>query len=188
METIDLLLKRRSVVAKNMIEPGPSSDDLEKILQAGIRVPDHGKIGPWRIQVLDKSGQKALGEKLAEFYSADNPDAAERLVEVERDRPQRAPTLLIVTAHIQSPHKIPELEQRLSGGALCQNILIAAHALGFVAQWLTEWPAFDDRVKETLGHSADAEIIGMIYIGTASEAPMERNRPEYAEIVSHWTG
>lgn len=189
MDTIDLLLTRRSVVAKDMGEPGPDAATLEKILAAGIRVPDHGKLGPWRIQVLRKPGQAALGEVLAQVFAEDNPQAEERQVELERQRPQRAPVLLAVTAHLDPQHpKIPLMEQKLSGGALCQNILVAAHASGFAAQWLTEWPAYHPAVRTALGHSPDTEIIGFIYIGTPVVPPNERPRPTLEQVVSEWTG
>lgn len=188
-ETLDLLLTRRSVVAKNLGEPGPDAETLRKIIAAGLRVPDHGKLGPWRIQVIHKEGQAALGDVLASVYRADNPDAEERMIEAERQRPQRSPVLLAVTARVDPHHpKIPEIEQRLSGGALCQNILLAAHACGFAAQWLTEWPAFHASVKEALGHTPETDIIGFIYIGTPTEAPTERGRPAYEDVVSAWTG
>ncbi|WPZ35757.1 nitroreductase [Thalassobaculum sp. OXR-137] len=188
-DTLDLLLTRRSVVAKNLGEPGPDAETLKKIIAAGLRVPDHGKIGPWRVQILLKDGQAALGDVFASAYLAENPDAEERMVEMERHRPQRSPVLLAVTSKIDPHHpKIPELEQRLSGGALCQNILVAAHASGFAAQWLTEWPAFHASVKEALGHSPETDIIGFIYIGTPTEAPTERGRPAYEDVVSAWTG
>ena len=189
MDTLDLLLTRRSVVAKNLGDPGPSDADLHKILSAGIRVPDHGKLGPWRIQVLKKPGQAALGDVFAAVFAKDNPDAEARLVEIERQRPQRAPILLAVTARIDPVHpKIPALEQRLSGGALCQNLLIASHASGFAAQWLTEWPAFHNEIKHALGHDAETDIIGFVYIGTPIEAPSERGRPTLDQVVSEWSG
>lgn len=189
MNTIDLLLARRSVVAKDMGAPGPDAATLEKILGAGIRVPDHGKLGPWRIQVLHKPGQAALGEVLARVFAAEHPEAEERQVELERQRPQRAPVLLAVTARIDEHHpKIPVMEQKLSGGALCQNILVAAHASGFAAQWLTEWPSYHPAVRTALGHSPETEIIGFIYIGTPTTPPNERPRPTLETVVSEWTG
>lgn len=188
-EMMDLLLTRRSVVAKNLGEPGPDTETLRKIVAAGLRVPDHGKLGPWRVQILHKQGQAALGDAFASIYLAENPDAEERMVELERQRPQRSPVVLVVTSRIDPHHpKIPEIEQRMSGGALCQNILVAAHASGFAAQWLTEWPAFHDGVKEALGHAPETDIIGFIYIGTPTEAPSERGRPAYEDVVSEWTG
>ena len=96
--------------------------------------------------------------------------------------------LLVVTSDIQSPHKIPELEQRLSGGAVCMNILNAAHALGYSAQWVTEWLSFDTDIKAALGHQDQTDIIGMIYIGTAIEPPQPRSRPSLDDIVSEWSG
>lgn len=188
-EMLDLLLTRRSVVAKNLGEPGPDAETLRKIIAAGLRVPDHGKLGPWRVQVLTAEGQAALGDVFASVYRSENPDAEERMVEAERRRPQRSPVVLVVTSRIDPHHpKIPEIEQRMSGGALCQNILVAAHASGFAAQWLTEWPAFHDTVKEALGHTPETDIIGFIYIGTPTEAPSERGRPAYEDVVSEWSG
>jgi len=187
--TLELLLKRRSVVAKNLGEPGPDAATLAQIIAAGLRVPDHGKLGPWRVQVLHKQGQAALGDVFAAVFAADNPEAEDRLVELERQRPQRAPVLLAVTSCVDPLHpKIPEIEQRLSGGALCQNILVAAHASGFAAQWLTEWCAFHPAVKQALGHDPETDIIGFIYIGTPIELPTERGRPAYDDVVSEWTG
>ena len=186
---MELLLTRRSVVAKNMVEPGPDAATLDEILAAGIRVPDHGKLGPWRIQVLHKAGQKALGDVFAEIFARRNPEAEDRQIEIERARPQRAPVLLAVTDRIDPHHpKIPEIEQVLSGGAVCQNLLVASHAAGFVAQWLTEWPSFDPDVKAALGHGPETKIIGFIYIGTAGDAPSERTRPDLATVVTEWTG
>lgn len=189
MEAIDLLLTRRSVVVKDMVGPGPDAAELEKILTAGIRVPDHGKIGPWRIQVLHEAGQAALGEVFASrFAEIWGEDASENMIAFERERPGRAPVLLVVTANLHPEHKVPLIEQQMSGGALCMNLLNAAHALGYVAQWLTEWPAFDEGVKKALGHSAETEIIGFVYIGKAANAPTERTRPALETVVSEWTG
>jgi nitroreductase len=111
------------------------------------------------------------------------------MVEIERQRPQRAPILLAVTARLEPQHpKIPLMEQKLSGGALCQNLLVAAHAAGFAAQWLTEWPAYHAAVREALGHDAETEIIGFIYIGTPTATPTERARPTLEQAVSEWSG
>ena len=189
MEAIDLLKTRRSVLVKNLTSPGPNKEELKQILEVGLRVPDHGKIGPWRIQVITTEGQEVLGDLAAKIFSNEYGErATEKQIEAERQRPQRAPVLLVVTSDIQFPHKIPELEQRLSGGAMCMNILNAAHALGFSAQWVTEWLSFDSEIKVALGHEEQTDIIGMIYIGTASEPPQPRNRPPLEEIVSEWSG
>lgn len=183
--TIELLRKRRSVVAKNMGEPGPGREELDLILEAAIRVPDHGKIGPWRFQVLDKAAQAMLGEVLAAEFKARIPDVNEKQIEFERERPQRAPTLIVVSSNVNREHSVPEFEQMLSCGAVCMNLLNAAVALGYAAQWLTEWPAYNDAVKQALGVPADQHIVGLMYIGTALEAPSERVRPDLATAVSY---
>lgn len=182
--TIDLLLTRRSLVAANQTEPGPSAEDLESILRCAVRVPDHGKLTPWRIQVVRGDAQKKLGEMFAEVFRAQNPDASDERLELERQRPQRVPLLLIVSTKIEL-ERVPRLEQILSGGAVCQNTLIAATALGYASQWLSEWINYDPDVKAHLGISPSDEILGFMYLGSASEKPKERPRRELEEVVSY---
>ena len=186
--TIDLLLTRRSVLAMNLGEPGPDEQSLHKILRAGIRVPDHGRTEPWRIQVLHKDAQRKLTEVCVELFKRENPAAAAAQIEAERERHQRSPVLLIVTSHPKPEKfaKVPEIEQLLSSAAVCQTILIATQALGYNAQWVTDWPAYHPQVLAALGHQADTKIVGFIHIGTAIEPPRERPRPEFATIVSEW--
>lgn len=178
------LMTRRSVVAKNLGEPGPDQKTLDAILQTGLRVPDHGKLGPWRLQVLSRSAQSALGEVFATAYFEDNPDSRPDQITAERMRPQRAPVQIVVSSRIRRDHKIPEVEQLLSCGAVCQNLLNASALLGFGAQWLTEWPAYDQRVKKALDVPENDHIVGFISIGTPVEPPNERPRPAFDEVVS----
>ena len=182
--TIDLLLKRRSLVVAKQTGPGPSPEDLETILRCAIRVPDHAKLEPWRIQVVQGEAQAKLGEVFADVYKQNNPEVTEGRVEVERQRPQRAPLLLIVSTKIES-ERIPRWEQILSGGAVCQNILVAASALGYASQWLSEWVSYDEKVKAYLGIAPSDEVLGLMYIGSSSEQPKERPRPELETIVSY---
>ena len=184
IDRLDSLIRRRSVVAKNLVEPGPDDQALEQILRAGVRVPDHGKLGPWRLQVLKKPAQAMLGDILADGFSADHPDARQDQITFERARPSRAPVLIVVSSRLHRAHKIPEIEQLLSCGAVCQNLLNAAAFLGFGAQWLTEWPAYDDRIKSALGVPSDDHIIGFVSIGTPGEPPNERSRPDFETVVS----
>ena len=184
LDRLTPLIRRRSVVAKHLAEPGPDDETLDKILQTGVRVPDHGKLGPWRVQVLKKSAQAMLGEAFADAYAADHPEARDDQIDAERARPARAPVLIVVSSRLHRQHKIPEIEQLLSCGAVCQNLLNAAALLGFGAQWLTEWPAYDNRIKTSLGIPADEHIAGFIYIGTPIEPPNERSRPEFSTVVS----
>ena len=186
--TTDLLLTRRSVLAKDMIPPGPNAEELETILRCGLRVPDHSRTEPWRIQVLDKAAQKALGDFSAELFQREHPEANDVLVELERQRPQRSPTLLVVTFHVNEKKlaKIPEVEQLLSCAALCQNILVAVAAMGYRGQWLTDWPAYHPDVIRYLGHGAGTQVVAFIHIGSVETPPNERPRPEYDNIVSEW--
>ncbi len=187
---IDFLVNRRSVLAANLVEPGPGQASLDKIIEIGLRVPDHSRCGPWRIQIIRKEGQMRLGEVYAELFKKNNVNATNEQIEYWRLRPQSAPVLLVVTCYPnrEKIHKVPLWEQVLSGGALCQNILNGAHSLGFSAQWLTEWPAYDLEVRQALGHSYDTDVFGFIFIGSAKEKPNERKRITADEVVSEWTG
>ncbi len=187
-EIIDFLLTRRSVTARNLTEPGPSKEQLDMILRAAHRVPDHGKLGPWRFIILKGHARAEFGEILGAAYKKENPDAFDELIEVEKERFQRAPVIVAVTSRITPEHKIPEWEQTLSSGAACMNMLNAAHALGLAAQWITEWPAYNDDVAKALGVGEKERIAGFIYIGTAAQPPDERTRPEISDIVTEWTG
>lgn len=185
-EIIDFLLTRRSVTARNMVEPGPSDEQLDMILRAAHRVPDHGKLGPWRFIILRGDARAEFGEILGAAFQKENPDAFEELIEVERERFQRAPVVVTVTSRITPEHKIPEWEQTLSSGAACMNMLNAAHAIGFAAQWITEWPAYNSDVADALGVGDNERIADFVYIGTAAEPPEERRRPDIGDIVTEW--
>ena len=185
-DIIDFILSRRSVTARNMTEPGPSADELDKILRAGMRVPDHGRRGPWRFIVIKGEARVAFGDVLGEAFKNENPDAFEELVEVERERFQRAPVVIAVTSRVIKEHKIPEWEQTLSSGAACINLLNASHAIGYAAQWLTEWPAYNEDVAAALGLEENERVAGFVYIGTPKEPPTERQRAEYEAVVSEW--
>ncbi len=189
MEPIDLLLTRRSVSARNLVPPGPDEAALATILRVATRVPDHGKLTPWRIQILRPDGQRRLGERLAALYAAENPGARPDQIETERQRPQRAPLLLVVTSKARGGYKIPEQEQLLSAANVCFSVLLATQALGFAANWLTEWPAYHPAVIGALGHDPALDrIVGFLYLGSAAEPPVDRPRPALSEIASEWTG
>ena len=181
---ISLLLSRRSGSAKTMGKPGPSKKQLDQILAAGGRAPDHGKLFPWRFIVFEGKGQERIGDILAEAMEADGE--RDKQVEEERVRFLRAPVVVGVISRVREQHKIPVWEQELSAGAVCQNILIAATALGFVGNWLTEWYAYHPMVKERLGLKPGERVAGFIYIGTPTDALEERPRPEMGEIVTYF--
>jgi len=181
-ETLQTLLTRRSVLADKLVEPGPNESELETLLRCATRAPDHRKLTPWRIQIADKPQQAKLGAALRAICARERPEAAAASLDVEERRPQRAPLLLIVSSRVV-PEKAPRIEQLLSCGAVCQNALIAATALGYRAQWLTEWPAYHVEVKALLGVPEGEAIVGFLYIGTAEEAPAERPRPALEEVT-----
>ena len=183
---IDLLLSRRSVVANLMEGPPPSAEDLREILEAGMRVPDHGRLAPWRFLLIRDDARHALGRVIGEAFRRDNPDVEEKRVELERKRLARAPVVVAVVSQVDKEAKIPEWEQVLSAGAACQNLLVAALSLGYAAQWLTEWYAYEPLLLNALGVRGDDRIAGFLYIGNA--APLgDRARPEYEDVVSEWT-
>ncbi|GAB4232553.1 MAG: nitroreductase [Methyloligellaceae bacterium] len=183
---LDLLLKRRSVLANNLGPPGPDAAQLEKILTAGARVPDHKKLCPWRFILFEGEARTAFGRVLADACRAAEPDSSDIRLQTEAARFERAPVVIAVISRIVDKPGVPEWEQILSAGAVCQNILVAAAAIGFSAQWLTEWYAFDEKVRGALGLAENERVAGFIYIGTAKEPPQERVRPKLDDIVTRW--
>ena len=185
--TLDFLLSRRSILARMMEGPGPDDADLRRILRTGLRVPDHGRLAPWRFIVIRGEARERLGGVLAETFERKNPDAIDEQIEIERGRLTRAPVVVAVVSKVVKEHKIPEWEQILSSGAACQTMLIAALSMGYAAQWITEWYAYDPDVKAALGVGAEDRIAGFLYLGNEAAEPTERMRPEYDDIVSEWT-
>lgn len=183
----DFLLKRRSVVVKDMNEPGPSEKELEKIMRAGMRVPDHGRLTPWRFIMIRGEARQELGKILVNAIQKEEPNCSEERIELEKDRFVRAPSIIAIISRTDPDHIIPEWEQILSSGAACQNMLTAALSMGFAAQWLTEWYAYNEDVKFSLGLERGDRIAGFLYLGTLGEPPTDRKRPDYHTIVSEWT-
>ena len=181
---LDLLLTRRSGSAKAMTVPGPSKKQVEEILRAGARAPDHGKLFPWRFIVFEGKGRERFGDILADVMQAEGERAKQ--VEEERGRFLRAPLVIGVISSARELHKVPVWEQELSAGAVCQNILIAATALGFVGNWLTEWYAFHPVVKAQFGLKPGERVAGFIYIGSARDELEERPRPDMEKIVTRF--
>ena len=174
VETTEFLKKRRSVLARNMTAPGPDDMQLRELLGIAARVPDHGKLAPWRFVVLQGDERAKLGKIAA--AALDDETTAEDY--------ERAPCVVAVLACPKEHPKIPRSEMILSAGAACMNLLTAAQAMGFAAQWLTGAAAYEEAVLHALGGAAGDEIAGFIYLGTASEAPSERVRPELDDVVS----
>lgn len=185
---IDLLTSRRSVLAAQLEEPGPDAETLRTMLEAAVRVPDHGRLTPWRLQVVGKAAQAELGELFVREFARDEPDANADRLQLERVRPQRSPVLVVVSSRTERNHAIPEVEQLLSCGNVCMNLLHAATALGFGAQWVTNWPAYNATVKAALGIPGDEHLVGFVHIGTPRNTPSERARPDLGEVVQFREG
>jgi len=186
--TLELLGKRRSVVAKNMTGPGPDQEQLTELLTLAARVPDHGKLVPWRFVIFEGEASQRFGRVMADRFAELNPDADADDIELESGRFLRAPVVVAVVSR-PAPHpKVPEWEQVLSAGAVCQNLLVAATAMGFASQWITEWYAFDEKIRGVMGLEEHEKIAGFVYIATAKEPPGERARPVMSDIVSRWQG
>lgn len=176
-DTLALLTRRRSTTAIALGEPGPSPEQVEHLIGIAGRVPDHGKLAPWRFVIFEGEARASFGQLLAKVYAAASPKATREQIDAEADRFNRAPLVIAVISNVIENHKIPEWEQILSAGAACQNLLIAASAMGFGAQWLTEWYAYDPFVKDALGLRSGERIAGFVYVGAAPDEPVERTRP-----------
>ncbi len=185
-ETLRLLETRRSAPVPFLVAPAPTSEQIETLLTIAARVPDHGKLAPWRFILFTGAEKARAGDIVAEAFGAANPDAGAR-IDLERKR-FSAPLVIGVVSRAAPHKKIPEWEQVLSSGAVCMNLCIAAAAMGFATSWLTEWYAYDRGVLERFGLAAEEKIAGFIHIGTASGPRDERPRPDLAEIVSTFHG
>jgi nitroreductase len=190
--TLDLLLSRRSVKPQAMTGPGPTADQLTQILTAAARVPDHKKLAPWRFVVFEGDARAKFGEVIAAALVADDlktnrgPASPVRL-DTERRRFTYAPTVVGVISRVVEAPGAPEWEQVLSAGAACFNMCLAANALGFGTNWLTEWYSYNTDVAKALGCAANERIAGFVHIGTAAERQPDRDRPALDAIVSRWS-
>ena len=183
---LQFLDDRRSVPSRQLGEPGPDPATLRRMLQSAARVPDHGKLVPFRFLHIGGPARLALGEALAERTLARDPDAPAAAVEKDRARFSHAPDIVTVIACLTPGHKVPEQEQLLSAGSVCFALLQAAQALGFGAQWLTGWMAYDEVVARLLGLTTNERVVGFIHIGTPRMAAPERERPDVAGLLSEW--
>lgn len=185
MDYLEGLLTRRSVAPKDMTDEPVKPEHIEIILKVATRVPDHGKIAPWRVKVFDKAAQAEFGSVISARFEELNPGIEEKFIAAERQRAARAPLLLAVITQTERG-KIPPWEQYMSVGAVCMNILHAAQALGYGAKWLSEWIAYDEKILAALGGKPGERVAGFIYIGVPKEKPEDRPRPELSQIVEYW--
>jgi len=185
-DAIDLLKTRRSIKPRDMSGPGPSPAELETILTIGARVPDHGKLAPWRFVVFEGDGRVRAGDVIARVFARKNPQATPAELDVEKRRLTDAPLVIAVVSFTKPHPKVPAWEQELSAGASAMNIVTAASALGYGANWLTGWFAFDRDVLDGFGLKADEKLAGFIHIGTPSKPAEDRPRPALSDIVTRF--
>ncbi|MFN7101389.1 MAG: nitroreductase [Pseudorhizobium sp.] len=184
MKLVDYLRERHSTPVAQIGEPGPSDRDLEAILTLSSRVPDHGKLAPWRFMVYRGDVRRRLGKTFLEIMMQGSPDLTEAAREAELSRFLRAP-LVVAVVSTAAPHvKIPEWEQVLSAGAVCLNMLMAANAHGYAANWRSEWIAYDAKALKALGVSPEEKVAGFIHIGSSDFPVPDRPRPNLADIVT----
>ena len=185
-EAIDLLKTRRSVKPIELAGPAPTAAEIETLLTIASRVPDHGKLTPWRFIVFEGDARLKAGATIAEVFKQNRPEATPDQVEMEGKRLARAPLVIAVVSRAGAHVKIPEWEQVLSAGAAAMSLVLAAHALGFAANWITEWYAYDRNALAALGLQEHEKIAGFIHIGTPVQPPEDRPRPPLAEIATRF--
>jgi nitroreductase len=185
-DALDLLKTRRSLKPFEMTGPGPSPAELETILTIGSRVPDHGKMAPWRFIVFEDEARVKAGEIFARIFRLKNVTATQDQIDVEKKRFTHAPLIIAVVSKTAKHPKVPPWEQEMSAGASAMNVVHAAHALGYVANWLTGWIAFDRDVLTALGLQPDEKVAGFIHIGKSERLAEDRPRPALSEIVTRF--
>ncbi|MET0330618.1 MAG: nitroreductase [Dyella sp.] len=186
-DPLAFLLQRHSAPSRQLAEPAPTDAQLRRLLEAAIRVPDHGKLEPFRILKLHGEAKLALGERLAALAHKRDPQMSESKLEKERNRYRWAPLVLVVIARLATDSKVPPLEQQLTAGCVAYNLLLGAQALGYGAQWLTGWAAHDKNAAALLGLADNEQVIGFVHIGTPQIEVPDRERPSLDHVLSVWT-
>jgi nitroreductase len=189
-QALAFLGSRRSTPPTELTTPVPDASQLETILRLASRTPDHGRLVPYRFVVLDHEACVRMGDHVRAAFAEDHAEADEAALAHSRQRFDNAPMIVAVVSRAQASHptnpKIPEWEQILTGGAVCMNLLHAAHALGFGAIWLTGWTTYDRRILDALGLGADERLAGWIHLGTPGGTREDRPRPSLSEITTFW--
>ena len=179
--------QRRSTPSLQLGEPGPDAATVLRMLHSAVRVPDHGKLVPFRFIAIEGQARHALGEVLATRALQREPQAPAAAIDKDRSRFSHAPLVLAVVARLHPGNpKVPEIEQWMTAGSVCFALLQAAQALGFGAQWLTGWAAFDADIAAALGLGEHEHVAGFVHIGTPKIEVPERERPDPAALLTHW--
>jgi len=186
MDVMTLLTTRQSPV--KLAEPAPTAAQLDGLLRAAMRAPDHGRLRPWRFLTLKDGALERFGDLLAESLRRREPGASPEALQREREKALRAPMAIVVSATVQRGHKVPEVEQLLAAAAATQNLVLAAHAQGLGAMWRTGAAAYDPIVKQALGIAPEDAIVGIVYLGTPAMLPRQVASTDYAGFVREWAG
>ena len=178
------LKSRKSASAKAMTGPGPSKAQMDEILEIAVRVPDHGKLAPWRFILIEGEGRARLGQGFADIWAKNNPTHGVESLDFQRGLFMRAPVILVVVSTSAVHGKIPVWEQQMSSAAVCYNAVLAATALGFDAQWQSDWVAYDEGAKAVMGVAPHEKVSGIIYIGTSTVPLEDRPRPDASNLLT----
>ncbi len=185
-DIVQFLSTRRSVAPVALTGPGPDAGELASLLKIASRVPDHGKLAPWRFIVFQGEGRERAGHIVAQGFQRREPQADEARIATEAKRMTMAPLIIAVVSMAKEGAKVPAWEQELSAGAVCMNMLLAAQGLGYAGSWLTNWFSYDHNVLAQFGLKDGERIAGFIHIGRAQQVPDDRPRPDLAQIVTYF--
>jgi nitroreductase len=183
---LSLLQQRHSVPSRQLGAPAPDEATLHELLEAAIRVPDHGKLVPFRLIRLQGEAKLAFGERLAAIAARNHPEMSDAKLEKERLRYTFAPLVIAVVARLHADSKVPEIEQKLCAGNVAYNILLGAYALGYGGQWLTGWAAYDREVAGILGLAEHEHVVSFVHLGTPQIEVPDRDRPALTDLLSTW--
>lgn len=184
---LETLHSRVSIPAHQLSEPAPDDQQLQQIIRCGLSAPDHARLRPWRFIIIRGSARHALADVMVQVARRNNPDISAVKLDAIREKPLRAPLILVIVATITPDHaKTPEVEQWLSAGAATQLIQLGATALGFGSIWLTGNNAYEPEVKKALGLAGKDHIAGFLYMGTPTNSAPSRQRPDVSEHMSEW--
>jgi nitroreductase len=190
-DLLTLLETRRSVPLTTLTDPGPTEDQLRRMLTIAARVPDHGGLEPWRFIIVEGEARRQASALLAPIFAAENAtmetEKREKFTDIIARVLTHAPLIVIVVSRTDPAARIPAWEQDLSAGAVCMNLLNAAHALGFAGTWLTGWAAYSPGAYRVLGIVSGEKVAGLVYVGTAKEMPTDRKRPDLGTIMTRWS-
>lgn len=185
---IDFLLSRKSAPIAELREPAPGDDEIATLIRVASRVPDHGRLTPWRFVVYRGEARHRIGDMLAKRAEEREGPLPDARVEQEKARFSRAPLVIGVIHCPRDNPKIPRWEMLLSGGAAAMNLVLAANALGYSTNWITNWYSDDEEGRRILGLAPDERVIGFVHIGTFSGDAPERPRPEVETLISEYSG